>query len=78
MNGMQISLAVGALVALAGVLLVLTRLPSRSSQPSPNPNAGKPAATAIKPIIGSAPRLALNSSRPHLPSRAIGNLKEQP
>ena len=78
MNGMQISLAVGALVALAGVLLVLTRLPSRSSQPAPDPNAGKPAATATGPIVGSAPRLALSSSRHHLPSRAIGNLKEQP
>jgi EmrB/QacA subfamily drug resistance transporter len=78
MNGMQISLAVGALVALAGVLLVLTRLPSRSSQPAPDPNTGRPAATGIKPIVGSAPRLALNSSRRHLPSRAIGNLKEHP
>ena len=74
MSGMQLSLAVGALVALAGVLLVLARLPSRSSQPSPDPNAGKPAATAIKPIVGSASRLVLNSSRRHLPSRAIGNL----
>ncbi len=76
MNGMQISLAIGAVVALAGVLLVLARLPSRSSQPSPDHNAGKPAADAIKPIVGSAPSLALHSSRRHLQSRAIGNLKE--
>ena len=38
MSGMQISLAVGALVALAGALLVLTRLPSRTSQTSPDPS----------------------------------------
>ncbi|MGO9974580.1 MAG: MFS transporter [Solirubrobacteraceae bacterium] len=37
MNGMQTSLAVGALVALAGALLVLARLPSRTSQPAPDP-----------------------------------------
>jgi EmrB/QacA subfamily drug resistance transporter len=37
MSGMQISLEVGALVALAGALLVLTRLPSRTSPPSPDP-----------------------------------------
>ncbi len=37
MSGMQISLEVGALVALAGALLVLTRLPSGTTQPSPEP-----------------------------------------
>ena len=37
MSGMQISLEIGALVALAGALLVLTRLPSRTSPPSPVP-----------------------------------------
>jgi hypothetical protein len=41
MSGMQISLAVGALVALGGALLVLTRLPSRPSQPSPDPTMGQ-------------------------------------
>jgi EmrB/QacA subfamily drug resistance transporter len=35
LSGMQVSLEVGALVALAGALLVLGRLPSRTSQPSP-------------------------------------------
>jgi DHA2 family multidrug resistance protein-like MFS transporter len=38
MSGMHISLEVGALVALAGALLVLTRLPSRTSPPSPDPS----------------------------------------
>jgi EmrB/QacA subfamily drug resistance transporter len=33
MSGMQISLAIGAVVALAGALLVLTRLPSRATPP---------------------------------------------
>jgi EmrB/QacA subfamily drug resistance transporter len=39
MSGMQISLGVGALVAFAGTLLVLTALPSRTSPPSPDPTA---------------------------------------
>jgi MFS family permease len=47
--------AVGALIALAGVLLVLTRLPSRTSQPSPDPRPGQSARTATGPIVGSAP-----------------------
>jgi EmrB/QacA subfamily drug resistance transporter len=55
MSGMQTSLAVGALVALAGALLVLTRLPSRTSQPSPDPGTGQPARTANGPIVGPAP-----------------------
>ena len=55
MSGMQISLAVGAVIALAGALLVLTRLPSRTSQPSPDPSPGQPARTATGPIVGSAP-----------------------
>ncbi len=38
MSGMQLSLAVGALVALAGALLVLAYLPSRTSQSSPDPS----------------------------------------
>jgi Major Facilitator Superfamily len=38
MSGMQISLEVGAVVALAGALLVLTRLPSRTTQLSPDPS----------------------------------------
>lgn len=55
MSGMQISMAVGALVALAGALLVLTRLPSGTSQPSPDASTGQPARTATGPIVGSAP-----------------------
>ena len=55
MSGMQISMAVGALVALAGALLVLTRLPSRTSQPSPDPSTAQPGRTATGPILGSAP-----------------------
>ncbi len=54
MSGMQVSLAVGALVALAGALLVLARLPSRTSQPSPDLSLGEPARTATGPIVGSA------------------------
>ncbi|MGO9881941.1 MAG: MFS transporter [Solirubrobacteraceae bacterium] len=55
MSGMQMSLAVGAVIALAGALLVLTRLPSRTSQPSPDPSPGQPARTATGPIVRSAP-----------------------
>ncbi len=76
MNGMQISLAVGALVALAGALLVLTRLPSRSPQQSRDPSAGEPARTATGPLVGSAPAdLAPHSSRRNPSSGAIGNMK---
>jgi uncharacterized transporter YbjL len=53
MSGMQVSLAVGALVALAGALLVLARLPSRTSQPSPDLGPGEPARNT-GPIAGSA------------------------
>jgi EmrB/QacA subfamily drug resistance transporter len=55
MSGMQGSLEVGALIALAGALLVLARLPSRTSQPSLDPSPGQPARTATGPIVGSAP-----------------------
>jgi EmrB/QacA subfamily drug resistance transporter len=54
MSGMQTSLEVGALVALAGALLVLARLPSRSSQPSPDSSTGQPAPTTSGPIVRSA------------------------
>ncbi|MGO9498853.1 MAG: DHA2 family efflux MFS transporter permease subunit [Solirubrobacteraceae bacterium] len=37
MSGTAVSLAVGAVVALGGALLVLARLPSRTAQPSSNP-----------------------------------------
>jgi hypothetical protein len=40
-SGMQVSLAVGALVALAGALLVLAHLPSRTAQPSSDPAPDK-------------------------------------
>ena len=50
MNGMQTSLTVGALVALAGALLALTHLPSRTSQPSPDPDTRQPPRTATGPI----------------------------
>ncbi len=55
MSGMQGSLEVGALIALAGALLVLARLPSRTSQPSPDPSPGQPARTATGPTVRSAP-----------------------
>ena len=55
MSGMQGSLEVGALIALAGALLVLARLPSRTSQPSLDPSPGQPARTATGSIVGSAP-----------------------
>ncbi|MGP0050163.1 MAG: DHA2 family efflux MFS transporter permease subunit [Solirubrobacteraceae bacterium] len=51
MSGMQISLAVGALVALAGALLVLARLPSRTAQPSSDPSVIQTAGTATGPTI---------------------------
>ncbi len=54
-SGSQVSLAVGALVALAGTLLVLARLPSRTAQPSPDTSARQPARTATGLIPGSAP-----------------------
>ena len=54
-SGMHISLTIGALVALAGVLLALSRLPSRTSQPSPDSSTGQPARTATGPVVGSAP-----------------------
>jgi len=40
MSGTEIALAVGAAVALAGVALVLARLPSRVSRDSPDPQRG--------------------------------------
>ncbi len=40
MSGNEIALAVGAAVALVGVLLVLARLPSRVSRDSPDPQPG--------------------------------------
>jgi uncharacterized transporter YbjL len=40
MSGNEIALAVGAAVALAGVVLVLARLPSRVSRDSPDPQRG--------------------------------------
>ncbi len=43
MSGMQVSLEVGAFVALAGALLVLARLPSRTSQPAPGRSTGQAA-----------------------------------
>jgi len=55
MSGMQGSLEVGAVIALAGALLVLARLPSRTSQPSLDPSPGQPARTATGSIVGSAP-----------------------
>jgi hypothetical protein len=51
MSGMQTSLAFGALVALAGALLALARLPSRTSQPSPDPSTARRARTATRPIL---------------------------
>jgi len=39
MSGTEVSLAVGAIVAVGGALLVLARLPSRTAQPSSDPNA---------------------------------------
>jgi hypothetical protein len=39
MNGVEVSTVAGALVALAGALLVLARLPSRTSRHSPDPGA---------------------------------------
>jgi uncharacterized transporter YbjL len=41
LSGMQVSLEVGALVALAGALLVLGRLPSRTSQPLKPPHESR-------------------------------------
>jgi hypothetical protein len=41
MSGLEISFAVGAVVALGGVAIVLAWLPSRNSQQSPDLNAGK-------------------------------------
>ena len=38
MSGTEVSLAVGAVVALGGALLVLARLPSRTAQPSSDPS----------------------------------------
>ncbi|MGO9788326.1 MAG: MFS transporter, partial [Solirubrobacteraceae bacterium] len=40
MSGTEVSLAVGAVVALSGAFLVLARLPSPTAQPSSDPNAG--------------------------------------
>ena len=55
MNGMQTSLAVGALVALAGALLVLARLPSRTSQPSPDNSTHQPTHAATGPLLRPPP-----------------------
>jgi hypothetical protein len=52
MSGMQVSLAVGALVALAGALLVLARLPSRTSQPAPDRSTGQAAGAEARSIVG--------------------------
>ena len=42
LSGTSVSLSVGAVVALAGALLVLARLPARVSRPIPDVNAGGP------------------------------------
>jgi len=42
MSGNEVALAVGAAVALGGVVLVLARLPSRVSRDSPDPSARVP------------------------------------
>ena len=52
MSGMQISLTVGALVALTGAILALTRLPSRDKQQT-QPNAGPPMSTTAEPPFTS-------------------------
>ncbi len=46
MSGNQVALAVGAAVALGGVVLVLARLPSRVSRDSPDPSVRVPTNTA--------------------------------
>jgi hypothetical protein len=46
MSGNEVALAVGAAVALGGVVLVLACLPSRVSRDSPDPSVRVPTNTA--------------------------------
>ncbi|HKH88144.1 MAG TPA: hypothetical protein VKA05_04940, partial [Acidimicrobiales bacterium] len=61
MNGNELSLGVGALVALSGALLVLLRLPSRTS-PAPAGPGPEPAQQPARPTLPAAV-LALGDDR---------------